>query len=119
MHRPTGTLARNNSKTTKQFMKTTDKQVIGTSFFGTTIKASVFMLKNVLGEPSFEQNDGKDKVNYEWIMETDSGDVFTVYDWKECEPLDEHELVMFHIGGYSESSTWQAQKEITNAIKTQ
>ncbi len=100
-------------------MKATSKSSIGTSFHGTTINASVEMLIKVLGKPSFECNDGEDKVNFEWIMENSEGDVFTIYDWKEYAPLGREDMVEFHIGGRSESVTQQAREEITNAIKTQ
>jgi hypothetical protein len=100
-------------------MKATSKSSTGTSFHGTTINASVEMLMKAIGKPSFECNDGEDKVNYEWIMETDAGDVFTIYDWKEYVPLGKEDMVEFHIGGRSEAVTQQAREEITNAIAQQ
>jgi hypothetical protein len=88
----------------------------GTSFHNTTIKGSVSTLIKVLGTPDYLGNDGKDKINFEWEMETDSGDVFTVYDWKEYRSLNENEIIEWHIGGKSRSITEQAKSEITNAI---
>ena len=63
-------------------MKKTFKEIGGTSFHDTTINCSLSILRKVLGEPEYSGNDGEGKINFEWEMETDSGDVFTVYDWK-------------------------------------
>jgi hypothetical protein len=93
-------------------MKTTTKSTNGTSFHDTTIRCSVNDLREILGEPINESNDGSDKVNFEWEMETDDGYAFTVYDWKEYRPLDEYEIIEWHIGGYNGRITEQAKKEI-------
>ena len=37
----------------------------GTSFFGTTLNASVNELIQIFGEPTFENNTGYEKVNFE------------------------------------------------------
>ena len=96
-------------------MKATSKDVDGASFHDTTIKCSVTTLRKVLGEPEYEPNDGEDKVNFEWTMETNDGDVFTVYDWKEGRPLSESEMIKWHIGGYNKTATEQAKSEIKKA----
>ena len=57
-------------------MKKTTKEANGTSFHDTTIRCSVKLLKEILGECTYGNNDGQDKVNYEWIMETEDGDVY-------------------------------------------
>jgi len=97
-------------------MKLTTKGADGTSFHDTTINCSVSTLKKVLGEPQYECNDGSDKVNFDWTMETDEGDVFTVYDWKEYRSLNENEMIEWHIGGMSKQVTEQARREIREAI---
>ena len=97
-------------------MKTTSKEVDGTSFHETTINCSVATLRKVLGEPEYEPNDGEDKINFEWVLETDSGDVFTVYDWKEYRSLSESDMIEWHIGGRNRTSTEQAKSEIREAI---
>ena len=97
-------------------MKKTFKELNGTSFHDTTINCSVSTLKKVLGEPDCDINDGEDKVNFEWDMETSNGDVFTVYDWKEYRSLNENEMIEWHIGGHNGSVTEQAKHEIRNAI---
>jgi hypothetical protein len=97
-------------------MKRTFKEIGGTSFHDTVINCSVTTLKKVLGPPKYELNDGEEKVNFEWAMETDSGDVFTVYDYKEYRSLNENEVIEWHIGGHSKVITEQAKREIQEAI---
>jgi len=97
-------------------VKTTSKEVDGTSFYEVTIKCSTSTLRKVLGEPECESNDGQSKVNFEWTMETDNGDVFTVYDWKEYRSLGESDTIEWHIGGYSKTVTQQAKCEIRQAM---
>jgi hypothetical protein len=70
----------------------------------------------VLGEPECAINDGEDKVNFEWEMETDDGDVFTVYDWKEYRSLNENEMIEWHIGGHNKNVTELAKEEILNLL---
>lgn len=93
-------------------MKPTTQDGSGTSFYDTTITATVNQLKSILDEPRYDGNDGKDKVNYEWMMETDNGHVFTVYDWKEYRSIKETEPIVWHIGGFNKRVTEQAKKEI-------
>lgn len=97
-------------------MKKTFKEINGTSFYGTVISTTVCALKQILGEPYYSQNDGEDKINYEWKMETNVGDVFTVYDWKEYRSLNEDEIIKFHIGGVSKVITEQAKNEMHDAL---
>ena len=97
-------------------MKKTFKEIGGTSFHEVTINCSLATLKKVLGEPEYNGNDGEDKVNFEWEMETNDGDVFTVYDWKEYRPLGESDMIEWHIGGFNQKVTEQAKSEIIEAI---
>lgn len=97
-------------------MKQTDKSADGTSFHNHTFTATVDDLRNVLGQPKFESNDGEDKNNFDWIMETEDGEVFTVYDWKEYRRLEEDEVIEWHIGGRSGLITEKALLEIREAL---
>ena len=97
-------------------MKATRKSGGGTSFFNHTIRASVSDLRQILGLPVYDENDGEDKVNFEWVMETESGKVFTVYDWKEYRELKETNIVEWHIGGNDASVTYEAKTEIESAL---
>jgi len=80
----------------------------GTSFFGHEVYTTVNDLIKVCGEPSYDGNDGQDKVNFEWNMELENGDVFTIYDWKEYRSISKNEPIEFHIGGHSEQVTKRA-----------
>lgn len=97
-------------------MKKTNKDVVGTSFHGSIVSASVNQLIDVLGEPIYDGNTGNDKINFEWEMEFESGDVFTVYDWKEYRTLDLDEVVEWHIGGFSKDITDEAADLIQHDV---
>jgi len=95
--------------------KKTYKNVDGTSFQDVTIKASVQDLTRVLGEPD-NNNTGEDKVNFVWDLETEEGDVFTIYDWKEYRKLDLDEIIEWHIGARSRSIAGEAQYEVMREL---
>ena len=97
-------------------MNHTTKETGGTSFHFTTIKATVQDLKQIMGKPYCECNTGKDKTNIEWVMETNDGHVFTVYDWKEYRVIDETEEIEWHIGGHNKEVTEQAKNEMMSHL---
>jgi len=94
----------------------TNKEISGTSFHGTSIVCTPKELKNILGEPTYEDNTGEDKVNLEWVCETQNGKVFTIYDWKEYRPIHEDEEIEWHIGGYTGSDTRDAYDELSELL---
>jgi len=96
--------------------KKTNSSTNGTSFHDVTIKASVNQLINAFGEPDYDGNTGEDKVNFEWDMETEEGDVFTIYDWKYYRPLNLDEMIEWHIGSHSRMVSWDAQDELTREL---
>jgi len=91
-----------------------DGRIVGTSFHGCEVVATVHELTDLLGEPRFVQNTGDDKTNFEWWMEMD-GDAFTVYDWKEYRPIAKDEMIHWHIGG--RTNTERVRKHIDNLLK--
>lgn len=97
-------------------MKKTTRTSNGTSFYGDTFSASVRDLYQILGEPKYTDNTGENKTNFDWTMETDSGDVFTIYNWKEYRILEETEIIEWHIGGHSGNVTEQALNEIATKL---
>ncbi len=97
-------------------MKSTTKEATGTSFHNTSITATVNELISVLGKPAYSENSGEDKTNFEWDMETNNGDIFTVYDWKEYRSIDPNEPIEWHIGGINKEITEQAKKELEAAL---
>lgn len=88
----------------------------GTSFYGITITTTPQNLIDNLDEPEYFSNDGCDKTNMDYYLETDSGVVFTVYDWKEYAPLQMNTKYDFHIGGYSQSDCLKAKHELINLL---
>jgi hypothetical protein len=98
-------------------MKKTNKSSNGTSFHGVTIESTVDKLTKVLGEPNYVDNSGEDKVNYSWDLETDEGDVVTLYTWKEYRPIEVDEDILFHIGGMARNHTILGKQELTELLK--
>ena len=91
----------------------TDKGIkAGSSWFGDLIMTTYPKLIEILGQPTFDDNTGQDKTNMEWVCESREGFVFTIYDWKEYEPLNEEYEYGFHIGGFSEKETKIAKAEL-------
>ena len=89
----------------------------GTSFHGHEIVCTPKDLKQILGEPTYEQNYGKDKVNLEWVCETEDGEVFTIYDWKEYRTISEDEDIQWHLGGHSANVTSKAFFELLRQLE--
>ena len=48
------------------------------------VKATYSELLEVLGQPTYDLNDGLDKTNFEWFV-LFKGQIFSIYDWK-CTP---------------------------------
>ena len=90
----------------------TTERASGTSFHGTEFRASANEIIAILGEPTYDENNGSDKVNLEWVCETDEGDVFTIYDWKEYRQIGMDEKIDWHIGGHSGLVTKKAVMEL-------
>ena len=97
-------------------MHLTNRSQHMTSFFGHTFHASVRNIKALLGNPQLVDNSGDDKVNFNWIAETENGTLFTIYDWKEYRSITETEIIQWHIGGFSAIDTMEALDEITVAL---
>ena len=97
--------------------KKTYQSTDGTSFQGVVIRATVNQLTSAFGDPTIVDNTGEDKTNYEWEMETNEGEVFCIYDWKEGRPLGKDEFVTWHIGAKSKSVSNDAEREILKALK--
>jgi hypothetical protein len=96
-------------------MKRSDQGVGGTSFHRHTFRASKAWIVETIGEPEWTERayqNINDKVQNEWICETEDGDVFTIYDWKEYRTYSDDEMIEWHIGGHSGGVTRQAQEEI-------
>lgn len=90
----------------------------GTSFHGQVVEATVTELIAACGSPVGGNNDGKDKVNFEWVLETSTGNVFTIYDWKEYRVLPMNEVIQWHIGAHSKLVAEQALKELESVLRS-
>ena len=97
-------------------VKLLDATPLGTSYHNDTVTCSVNDLKTILGKPEYEDNTGMDKVNFQWVCQTDNGDIFTIYDWKEYRELDENEYIEWHIGGHTGNVTYQAKIELNDML---
>jgi len=96
--------------------KLTEKSASGTSFYDIIITTTPQKLIDALGEPQFGDNNGQDKTNFDFVCETEDGDVFTIYDWKEYRPLKMDEIIDFHIGGKTKFVTMTAQTELAKLL---
>ena len=97
-------------------LQDTDR-INGSSFHNDIIFATPNELRHILGEPTFETNDGADKINMEWCMEMLDGNMFTVYDYKEYHVLHPNEQVEWHIGGHDRFSTQLAKTLLREALQ--
>ena len=93
-------------------VKLSKKSPTGTSFHNVTIRATATQIIQALGEAQWGNNDGSDKTNFDWVCETSSGKVFTIYDWKFYRPLDLNEEVDFHIGAHGFMTAMEAREEL-------
>jgi hypothetical protein len=98
-------------------LKSTSKEANGTSFHNSTVRASVNELIEVVGKPTYENNIGQDKVNIEWVLEDDNGNVITIYDWKEYRKIGYDEKINWHIGGMEKDITDNAKEEIEYVLR--
>jgi len=70
----------------------------GTSLQG-YIRATYNYLVRCFGEP-IQRNCGK--TNIEWILESDNGEIITIYDWKVSrQAWDNDQFFQFNVGGKS------------------
>ena len=97
-------------------MKVSKKDSSGTSFHGTILVCTMESLEKLLGPPQFGNNDGEGKVNCEWVCETETGKVFTIYDWKTYRPLSSTEIVEWHIGADSVRISNMALNELIESL---
>jgi hypothetical protein len=96
-------------------MKTTIKSANGTSFHGHVFVETQAKLERVLGAPHFTAP-YFEKVQAEWSFETDEGEVFTIYDWKEYAGYPANQPIEWHIGGHTAKTTARALKEVRTVL---
>lgn len=91
------------------------ESLYGTSFHDITISCSLNDLIKILGKPQYSYDSG-DKVNFEWICETDNGDIFTIYDYKEYRLISKTETIEWHIGAHNKLIAIQAKIELNEML---
>ena len=82
----------------------TNKSASGTSFHGDTILTTYDDLVLCFGEPTYI-NGVEDKSQYDWVLEHETGFVFTIYDWKEYKHIQRYDMISWHIGALSEANS--------------
>ncbi len=100
----------------KSLVKPSNLDSEGTSFHDVTIQCTMRDLVKLLGDCTYGQNSGKDKVNCEWVCETSNGEVFTIYDYKYYRPLQEDEIVVWHIGANSRRVSNMAANQLIQSL---
>jgi hypothetical protein len=71
----------------------------GTSLKGYLHNTKYSDLIKAFGQPTFNQESGDGKVQFEWVFEF-NGDIFTLYDWKTYDvEYTINELTTWNIGG--------------------
>ena len=98
--------------------KKSNQETNGISFHGVEFVATPDQLITLFGDWDYGNNTGDDKVNMEWICETQSGEVFTIYDWKEYKSLHMDIPITWHIGAYNMSVSNMALNEIRQMLST-
>ena len=85
-----------------------------TSFHGDVVRASKNELTKVLGYPTDGTDDVDEKVQNEWLVETEDGICGYVYDWKEYRKYSDSARIGWHIGAKNPDES----HKIATALKT-
>jgi len=100
-------------------MRKLEEDQVGKGTWGSSLKGYIKCtyqdLIRVLGEPTYSDPSGDNKVQKEWIVEYNKK-VFTIYDWKTFDPeYTMTELDEFHIGG--KTSAYDFIRKLEEMIK--
>jgi len=84
-------------------MKVLNENEVGNFTTGSSLKGYIYCtyqeLIKVLGEPTYPDPSGDNKVQKEWVVEF-NGNVYTIYDWKTYDSdYTMNVLNEFHVGG--------------------
>jgi hypothetical protein len=97
--------------------KQTKQDYLGTSFHNVEIKATPRRLMELFPDSFTDNNDGENKVNFNFVLETNNGKVFTIYDYKEYRRLDLDEIVDWHIGAKTFMDSMRAKEELEALLR--
>jgi hypothetical protein len=100
--------------------QTTSATQVGTSYHHvniTTTPRELIELCEKLDIEYYENNTGEDKTNFDFEFYVPEKDLyFTVYDWKEYEPLNLDSSYEFHIGTKDTMSSLEAKETLTEFL---
>lgn len=96
--------------------KATSQIADGTSYYFVSLQATPKQLVTLFPNSFEAENTGEDKVNFDFTLETEDGDVFTLYDWKEYRRLQANEVVEWHIGAKDRLVALKAKQEVTSLL---
>ena len=83
----------------------------------TTTPSALIELCEELDIEYYEDNTGEDKCNFDFEFYVPEEDLyFTVYDWKEYQPLHLNSSYEFHIGAKDQASSFKAQEILTEFL---
>ena len=92
----------------------------GTSYHDVDITTTPYDLIELCEELDIEyheNNTGEDKCNFDFEFYVPEEDLyFTVYDWKEYQPLRLNNSYEFHIGAKDKASSFKAQEILTEFL---
>lgn len=98
-------------------MKKTQQSTNGTSYHGIQVKVKPSTIFKVLGDASWTGGCSEDKSWFTWDMETETGKVFTLYDWKMPRSAWNRDTIDLHIGAHSKEVSIEAFLELNEAIE--
>ena len=93
---------------------------VGTSYHNVdiiTTPRELIELCKELDIEYYKDNTGEDKTNFDFEFYVPEEDLyFTVYDWKEYQPLRLKRSYEFHIGAKDQASSFKAQEILTEFL---
>jgi hypothetical protein len=90
------------------------KSVVGTSYHGINIETTASKLNKKYGKSEVS---GDGKTQREWNLETNDGEPFTVYDYKEGRKIKLSEVYQYHIGAMDEQTAAKVRRELKSDLK--
>ena len=87
-----------------------------TSFHGDVVRASVNELTKVLGRPTDGTDDVDEKVQNEWLVETEDGTCGYIYDWKEYRRYSDTARIGWHVGAKNPEESHKIKEALQAAL---
>ena len=97
-------------------IKTGSNYPQNTSFRGDVVVASVNELIKVLGCPTEGTDDIDEKVQNQWLVETEDGTCGYVYDWKEYRRYSNSARIDWHIGAKNPAESHKIKEALQAAL---